>query len=98
MRLGNPFNIKLIIFLGIVVLAVSLVFAFAFPPIYASDAGCGDHDPAWSPHWTLLCYVKQLYDQNQQIIEKLDWQNCMLYNAFDYNRDTRAVVICGEIP
>jgi len=36
-RLGNPFNIKLIIFLGIVVLAVSLAMAFAFPPIYAGS-------------------------------------------------------------
>lgn len=32
--LGNPFNIKLIVFLGIVVLAVSLAFAFAHRPIY----------------------------------------------------------------
>ncbi len=38
MRLGNPFNIKLIILLGIVVLGVSLAMAFAHPPIYVGGS------------------------------------------------------------
>lgn len=33
--LGNPFNLKLIVLLGIIVLAVALVFGFIHQPIYA---------------------------------------------------------------
>ena len=33
----------------------------------------------WIPTST-LCYAKKIYYQNEQIIEKLDWNNCVILN------------------
>ena len=84
-ELGNPFSYKLLIFLGIFVLVVSLAFAFAFPPIYAGGEGC----PEWV--WSYTTCFQNIIEQNEQIIEKLDWQNCMLGG-------TNELGICGERP
>lgn len=99
--LGNPFNIKLIVFLGIVVLAVSLFMAFIFPPIYAGEdnAHCKS---AWESHAS--CH-NTIIEQNRQIIEKLDWSNCaesfqiiIRHYGEDLQTHDNLVNSCGERP
>jgi len=76
-RMGQPrasiFNLKLLVFVGIVLLLVTFIIAFSTAPIYA-DGDCHDN----TVHITLLCYIIMIHEQNQQIIEKLDWNNCVL--------------------
>ncbi len=86
MRLGNPFNIKLIVFLGIVVLAVSLAMAFAFPPIYADytfnvfddgltySEGCDGESRMWYKECAIL-YEDKWYRCNPNHGGSNSWIN-----------------------
>lgn len=87
-RVKRPiiFNWKVIIFLGIVILLVSLMIGMAFPPIYAEHSGCHDIEEGFDI-LKILCYVVDIWYQNERIIEKLDWNNCVILNkeAKDYD-------------
>lgn len=68
-------------------------------------------DGNWIPQIT-LCYVVKIYHQNEQIIEKLDWNNCAIQNksSFEYsfskeflkfdraNSHEDLIERCGELP
>ncbi|KKN55053.1 hypothetical protein LCGC14_0586540 [marine sediment metagenome] len=77
--MGFP-SLKVIIFLGIIILAVSLVFGMIHQPIYA-DGGCEWLSVSEQDFYSqVLCYVIAIHEQNEQIIVKQDWTNCVLLN------------------
>jgi len=75
---------------------------------------CNEMDGYWSPHWTIICYVQEIRDQNKLIIEKLDWNNCVISHksTWGYMFETswvktsssgitsyeKLTTVCGEMP
>lgn len=74
------FNYKTLIIVGIILFAISFVVAVAFPPIYA------EHQDTWN-------ILHSIISNQEQIIEKLDWNNCAMQNQY---KDL--TLLCGERP
>ncbi len=105
-----PFTPKILIGLGILVLLVTLLIAFATPPIYAqlfgsvletSEEVITDLDQSY--HVAILT-------SQALLMEKIDWNNCAIlnketrgYNApfsggWDEQVPSDLIDDCGEIP
>ena len=70
----NPiFDWKALVFVGIVIFVLTVLFTPFFVPVDAYENGCNDFS-----HSGLYCHLKSIFNQNQQIIEKLDWNNCAI--------------------
>jgi len=66
-------NDYLLIFFGIFfVLMLSNV-------AYGYNGDCDEYDSGWSPHYKILCYVSDILENQENIIEKLDWNNCAMW-------------------
>lgn len=57
-----------------------LLFSLAILPLiglgYAEEGKCEYN--VWNVNQFTKCYLPLIYDQNEQIIEKLDWNNCAI--------------------
>jgi len=97
------------------VVVMSAIFIIALVSLlvmtaYGEDEKCEVNDR----NIDILCYVINIYEQNNTIIEKLDWNNCALSHkkAFGYSFEEKWITSssdrshnykqlvedCGEIP
>ena len=93
-----PFSAKVLIGVGILVILITYLIAFSTAPAYASDNKCEVDYAMWYKHSQILCWVISIHEQNEQIIEKLDWNNCVMIWKEDLQTYDNLVNACGEIP
>ena len=46
--------------------------------VYGHTGECNPDMQIWEKHFQLLCWVVEIHEQNELIIDKLDWNNCAI--------------------
>lgn len=64
-------NKYILLLIVLLIILISTGYAFAD----TDEVQCNDN---WATLIKLLCWVEEIHEQNNEIIDKLDWNNCAM--------------------
>lgn len=73
-------------------LMIVILFAVGVNMVEAYTGECGTG--IWHRHLNIICILVSIHEQNESIIEKLDWNNC----AIEKHINRLSITECGEMP